>query len=54
MASITSAIFDGLKFSEAEAAFRPWWDQVEDFTVYALVLLVISKALLHNAKVLEI
>ena len=41
MASITSAIVAGLQFSEAETAFRPWWDKVEDFTVYALLLLVI-------------
>ena len=42
MSSITSAIFAGLQFSEAEAAFRPWWDKIEDYTVYGLLLLVSS------------
>ena len=40
MTSITSAIFAGLQFSEAETAFRPWWDKVEDYSVYALLLVV--------------
>ena len=40
MSSFTSAILAGLQFSEAEKAFRPWWDRIEDFTVYALFLLV--------------
>ena len=39
-ASITSAIFSGLKFSEAEKAFRPWWDQIEDYSVSFLITLV--------------
>ena len=40
MSAITSVLFAGLQFSEAETAFRPWWDKVEDYTVYALLLVV--------------
>ena len=40
MSSVTSAILAGLEFTEAEIAFRPWWDKVEDSSVYALILLV--------------
>ena len=25
--------------SEAEKTFRPWWDKIEDFLVYGLILL---------------
>ena len=37
---LTSAIFGGLEFTEAEAAFRPWWDTVEDNLVRGLLLMV--------------
>ena len=40
MAVVGSALLD--KFigtSEAEKAFQPWWDTVEDFLVYGLILL---------------
>ena len=50
MASITSAIVAGLQFSEAETAFRPWWDKIEDFSVYALFLLVKQHSLTVNSE----
>ena len=28
-----------LGHSDAEKAFRPWWDNFEDYLVYALVML---------------
>ena len=37
---LTSAIFGGLEFTEAEAAFRPWWDTLEDNLVRGLLLMV--------------
>ena len=40
MAVVGGALLD--KFigtSEAEKAFQPWWDTVEDFLVYGLIML---------------
>ena len=48
MAVVGSALLD--KFigsTEAEKAFQPWWDTVEDFLVYGLILLGKS----YNVKV---
>ena len=28
-----------LGLSEAEEAFQPWWETIEDYTVYGLILL---------------
>ena len=38
MASIESAIFKALNFLPAQSAFRPWWDQIEDWSVYLLLI----------------
>ena len=40
MASVSSAIFSALQFSEAESALRPWWDNIEDYSVYIILILV--------------
>ena len=39
-ASASGAILSALKFTESEAAFRPWWDNIEDYTVYIILILV--------------
>ena len=40
MASIGNALVGRiLGHSAAEKAFRPWWDNFEDFLVYGLVML---------------
>ena len=40
MASIGNALVSKiLGHSAAEKAFRPWWDNLEDFLVYGLVML---------------
>ena len=40
MAVVGNALLNRfLGTSEAEKAFQPWWDTVEDFLVYGLVLL---------------
>ncbi|CAB4069676.1 LRRC8 [Lepeophtheirus salmonis] len=40
MASLGNALVNKiLGHSEAEKAFRPWWDNLEDFLVYGLVML---------------
>ena len=40
MASLGNALVSKiLGHSEAEKAFRPWWDNLEDFLVYGLVML---------------
>jgi len=41
MAFLGSRLLDSLSFSNAEKAFRPWWDNVEDTIVYGLVILSI-------------
>ncbi len=45
MASLGDALVNKiLGHSDAEKAFRPWWDNLEDFLVYALVMLGIIVA----------
>ena len=40
MASLGNALVSKiLGHSAAEKAFRPWWDNMEDFLVYGLVML---------------
>ena len=40
MSSLANALVSQvLGHSEAEKAFRPWWDNFEDYLVYALVML---------------
>ena len=40
MAAIGAALMGKvLGHSEAEKAFRPWWDSVEDFLIYGLVMI---------------
>jgi len=41
MASVSSAIFSALQFSEAESALRPWWDNIEDYSVYIILILAV-------------
>ena len=53
MAVVGGALLD--KFigtSEAEKAFQPWWDTVEDFLVYGLIML--GKMPIEIAKVVLI
>ena len=53
MAVVGTALLD--KFigtSEAEKAFQPWWDTVEDFLVYGLIML--GKMPIEIAKVVLI
>ena len=41
MAAIGSLLMNKvLGHSDAEKAFRPWWDTLEDILIYSLVLLV--------------
>ena len=52
MAVVGGALLD--KFigtSEAEKAFQPWWDTVEDFLVYGLIML--GKIQIEIAKVIQ-
>jgi len=44
MSLISSSLLGGLNLSTAEKAFRPWWDNVEDHLVYALVLISLLAA----------
>ena len=40
MAAIGAALMGRvLGHSEAEKAFRPWWDALEDYLIYGLVML---------------
>ena len=40
MSSLANALVSQvLGHSDAEKAFRPWWDNFEDYLVYALVML---------------
>jgi hypothetical protein len=40
MATLGAALVSSvLGHSAAEKAFRPWWDNLEDFLVYGLVML---------------
>ena len=40
MAMLGSALMGGLmSHSDAEKMFRPWWDAIEDFVIYGLILL---------------
>lgn len=54
--SIVSSLLGQLSLSPAEKAFRPWWDDFENFIVYSMVIisiLVAPGAFLVNGKVLE-
>ena len=42
---IKSALSSGFELSPGEAAFRPWWDAVEDNIVHTLVIIVSSSVL---------
>ena len=53
MAVVGGALLD--KFigtSEAEKAFQPWWDTVEDFLVYGLIML--GKIQIEITKLIQI
>ena len=53
MAVVGGALLD--KFigtSEAEKAFQPWWDTVEDFLVYGLIML--GKIQIEITRVIQI
>ena len=50
MSSLANALVSQvLGHSDAEKAFRPWWDNFEDYLVYALVML--GKYYLHKQMV---
>ena len=40
MAAIGSALLSSLGLTQAERAFRPWWDAIEDHIVYTIIILV--------------
>ena len=40
MAALGSALLSSLGLSQAERAFRPWWDAIEDHIVYTIIILV--------------
>ena len=40
MAQIGQEMVDTVfRHTEAEKAFRPWWDKLEDYLVYGLIML---------------
>ena len=40
MAAIGAALMEKVNgHSEAEMAFRPWWDRLEDYLIYGLVMI---------------
>ena len=40
MAALGSALLSSLGLTQAERAFRPWWDAIEDHIVYTIIILV--------------
>jgi hypothetical protein len=50
MAFLGTTIMGALGHSEAEKMFRPWWDTLEDFVIYGLIMLglVISPTTIFN------
>ena len=40
MAAIGSGLTSSLGLTQAERAFRPWWDAIEDHIVYTIIILV--------------
>ena len=48
MAVVGSALLDKfIGHSEAERAFQPWWDTMEDYLVYGLIMLGMKSTILH-------
>ena len=39
MAMLGSALMGLMSHSDAEKMFRPWWDAIEDFVIYGLIML---------------
>ena len=50
MAAIWTALMGALGHSEQEKMFRPWWDALEDFVIYALIMLglIVSPTTIFN------
>ena len=50
MAAIGTALMGALGHSEQEKMFRPWWDSLEDFVIYALIMLglIVSPTTIFN------
>ena len=50
MAAIGTALMGALGHSEQEKMFRPWWDALEDFVIYALIMLglIVSPTTIFN------
>ena len=51
MAMLGSALMGGLmSHSDAEKMFRPWWDAIEDFVIYGLIMLglIVSPTTIFN------
>merc|ERR1711971_997206 len=44
MAALGSALLSSLGLTQAERAFRPWWDAIEDHIVYTIIILGILVA----------
>ena len=39
MAAVGTALVNALGNSEAEKAFRPWWDSLNDYFIYGLIMI---------------
>ena len=50
MAAIGTALMGALGHSEHEKMFRPWWDALEDFVIYGLIMLglIVSPTTIFN------
>ena len=46
MAALGSALLSSLGLTQAERAFRPWWDAIEDHIVYTIIILVRANLML--------
>ena len=50
MATLGTALMGALGHSEEEKMFRPWWDALEDFVIYGLIMLglIVSPTTIFN------
>ena len=50
MAMLGTKLMGGLmSHSEAEKMFRPWWDAIEDFVIYGLIMLMMTAFILKGS-----
>ena len=48
MAVVGTALLDKfINCSDAERAFKPWWDTTQDFLVYGLIMLGMKSTILN-------